>query len=57
MIYKILAPGAVWIDLCTANFNRNVIQLSYREYENILENSQFKLLEKGISSDVWYEDK
>lgn len=55
-IYKMLRAGGIWIDLSTSNFSRNQVMMSYREYENMLDRSQFKLLDKGSSSDYWYYD-
>jgi hypothetical protein len=52
-----LTPGALWIDLCTSNFSSSVVMMSYQEYDNILEKSEFKLLEKGFSHEYWFEDK
>lgn len=46
LIYKMLKEGGIWIDLSTSNFDCNVIPFTYREYENVLEQSQFKLLHK-----------
>ena len=45
-IYSMLKEGGIWVDLCTANFGKNLVPMSYREYENVLDKSQFKLLEK-----------
>ena len=46
LVYSMLREGGIWIDLSTANFSRNAVLMGYREYENILEKSQFKLLKK-----------
>jgi hypothetical protein len=51
-----LKDGGIWIDFCTANFSSNVISMSYKEYENILEKSQLTTLEKGEEMVCWYED-
>ena len=52
-----LAEGGVWIDVSTANFGRNVVGMCYREFEEVLEKSLFKVVEKGESNDYWYGDR
>jgi hypothetical protein len=52
-----LKPDGLWVDLSTSNFDRNVIPFSYREFENVLDRSQFKLLEKHRENSFWYGDK
>lgn len=52
-----LRQGGIWIDVCTSNFDHNVIPFSYREYSNILDKSQFKLLEESDYKDYWFKDE
>lgn len=47
----------MWIDVSTANFGRNVVGMCYREFEEVLEKSLFKVVEKGESNDYWYGDR
>ncbi len=47
LIYKLLRKGGLWIDISTASFSNHLIPyLSYKEYGNIMDKSQFKLLKK-----------
>lgn len=57
LIYKMLSNDGLWIDLSTSNFDKNVISFSYREFENVLERSQFRLLEKEKEDGFWYGDR
>jgi len=57
LIYKMLSNDGLWIDLSTSNFDKNVIPFSYREFENVLERSQFRLLEKEKEDGFWYGDR
>jgi hypothetical protein len=57
LVYNMLSTGGLWIDVSTPSFPENQVPLSYKEYEHILEQSQFTLLEKTSSEDFWYFDQ
>ncbi len=56
LVYQILHRHGHWIDLATSNFSRNQVYLSWEEYTNILNRTQFKVLRQEEQLLPWYYD-